>query len=89
MTIARFYVVHQGEKTQLEATTAKDAQTEVLTLCFSPMELMLNYESICLVGSPPVFDEKESNGPNIGPYGDQTTRKQDWITHEKLYILRV
>lgn len=85
MPQARFYLIFQDEEEELDATTAELAQIESINKTFYIEEIMLFsnriYQDYCF----PVFDEKEENGKNLGPYGDQNATKQ---TFTEPYIIR-
>lgn len=89
MTQAIFFLVIEGERHRLRGTTAELAQKEVLEAGYSPMELLINGEVIFRLYAPPVFDDRDVDVSNLGPYGDQSTRKEEWVAHGEPYILRV
>ncbi len=89
MTQAIFFLIIEGERHRLSGATEEMVQKEVLEGIYSPIELLIHGETILRLYAPPVFDDRDEDGPNQGEYGDQSIRKREWIESGELYILRV
>ncbi len=79
-----------GENTiQLEATTEELAQKEIIMTSLDSIEYIFACEELLQLSAPPVFDDDQENGYNIGPYGDRNVRKLEWVDIGIPYILRI
>lgn len=89
MTIAKFFLVIEDRRIELEGGIPRLAQEEVLKTVYSLEDLLLNSQEIFTLYATPVFDDRDANGPNLGPWGEKSIRKREWIAHGEPYILRV
>lgn len=89
MPQAIFFLIIEGERYRLSGNTEEMVQKEVLEGIYSPIELLIHGETIFSLYAPPVFDDRDEDGLNLGEYGDQSIRKRKWIESGELYILRI